>query len=307
MEGCEHYASGGEIEQNRQFHHDPGLAAEAAVAHHGLHHLLTKTGHSRSPDRLKPLHEHMDAHRKGIQALHDSAHGMFGDKPHEMTKAEKEAFYAEADALGKHLESVRLNPASAMEVGGGIGEHAPEHAAMIAAKQAMASNYFDAIRPQPIAPSSPLEPQMGPDKTTLQAYQRQLGIANNPLSVLGHARRGTLLPDDMKTVQTLYPKLAQGLAAKATEGLIEAKSKGAKLSARHMQGLSELLGQPMDSLDSQPMLAAIQFANMPKVGESQGMPQGKGKKSGATAETQKTMKRVDDLYQTPLERLQTGK
>jgi hypothetical protein len=309
QESCPHYASGGEVEENRRFAHDPASAVDLAIAHHGLHHLLTKSGHSQSPDPHRPAHDHMDAHRAGSRAVHSAGHALFDGKNHHESKPEEESHRSGALALGKHLDSIRENPMSALDVGGTLGQALPNHAAMIGAKQAAASNYFNSIRPQPISGESPLDTPMPPDKATQAAYERQLGIANDPLSVMRHTKAGTLLPDDIRTLRAVHPRLADGMAAKATEGLIDSKTRGDTLSDRHRQGLSELLGQPLDSLDSQPYLAAIQRANGVPMGaqQSQGPSHLAGKKSGATAQTQKTIEKVDSLYETPIEARLAGR
>jgi hypothetical protein len=53
-------------------------------------------------------------------------------------------------------------------------------------------------------------------------------------------------------------------------------------------------------------MQAIMHANAGAQAPSQGQPKKQGK-SGATAETQKTINKVDNLYKTSLEKIQTEK
>src|SRR5665213_2708296 len=49
-EDFEHYAEGGQVEANQEFEQNPDLSLDHSIVAHGLLHLLTKTGHSRSED-----------------------------------------------------------------------------------------------------------------------------------------------------------------------------------------------------------------------------------------------------------------
>ena len=110
----------------------------------------------------------------------------------------------------------------------------------------------------------------------------------------------------MQTLQTLYPELAKSIQSQTFESMVDAKTKGYKIPYAHKMGLSFLLGQPLDATMTQPAMMAIMKANAGALAESQGMP-GHHAKPGATAATQKTIAKTDDLYKTQLEKIQTEK
>lgn len=297
-ESCEHYADGSTIQANHDFENHPDLTLDHAIANHGLLHTLTKSGHSKSENQNKPTEELIDHASRGRKSLKSHTEHHF-DHKHEHPEVGKD----EISALKSHLDSIRENPSQLLDTGGFPGF--PKHSAALGAKAAAASDYFDALKPKQAKPG-PLDPAVPPSKLSEQSYNRQLGIAEKPLSILEKVRNGTVLPSDMQTLNTLYPELAHSILTKAYESLVSAKTSGTKISYKHKMGLSLLLGQPLDATMTQPAMQAIMKANAGAQTESQG-PAGPHAKSGATAETQKTIKGVDNLYKTSLEKIQTGK
>ncbi len=293
---CDHFADGGQIQANTEFEASPGLALDHSIVSHGLLHALTKSGHSKSDNLNKPTEDLIDHAHRGHRSLKSHAENHFNSK-HEHPESHKD----EISGLKNHLDSIRQNPEQLLDVGGFPG--LPGHSAALGAKAAAASDYFDTIKPKQPLPG-PLDPVMPPDKLAEQNYRRQLGIAEKPLSILNKVRNGTILPSDMQTLVAIYPDLAKSIQSQAFESLVSAKTKGIKISYAHKMGLGIVLGEPLDATMTPQAMQAIMKANAGAQTESQGMPQ---KKAGATAATQKTIAKVDDLYKTSLEKIQTEK
>lgn len=298
QESCEHFADGGQVEANQEIGANPALTVDHAVVAHGLLHALTRTGHSKSENLNRPAEDFIEHAHRGRKALRSHAEHHF-DSKHELP----ESHGGETEALKTYLAGIRNNPSQLLETGSLPG--LPDHSAALGAKAATASDYFDAIKPKQALPG-PLDPVVPPDKMAEQNYNRQLGIAERPLSILAKVRDGTIIPSDLQTLSTLYPNLAQSIQSQAFEALVSAKTNGTKIPYKHKMGLSFLLGQPLDATMTQSAMQAIMQANAGAQTESQGMP-GKRSKEGATAATQKTISKVDDLYKTSLEKIQTGK
>lgn len=292
LESCENFASGGEVEDNQEFHNNPSLASDYATAHHGLLHSLTKTGHHKSDNA-----EHfMDSVKHGRKSVENHTSNHF-EKNHENIETHKK----EIEALKEHLKSIRENPASLLNVGGNLD--LPDHQGALASTAATASDYLDTLRPQ-THQAGPLNDPQPADPLQTQQYDRQLGISENPLSILGHIRAGTVQPGDMATLSTIYPHLAKSIQDKVGASMIEAKNKETPISGRHKMGLGHLFGDPVDYIHSPAAMQAIIQAQSGQPQPEQPMKTGK---RGPTAETQKTIKETDALYQTPLEALQTNK
>ena len=130
-------------------------------------------------------------------------------------------------------------------------------------------------------------------------YDRQLDIANQPLLALQHAQNGSLLPQDVKTLNTLYPGLQKAIADRVIKQTIELQAKGKTLPYRQRISLQMLTGSsPMDgSMIPTHMQAIIQSQ---ATQQQHNQARGNSMKSPST-QTQKTIDKTTQLYGTPLD------
>ena len=105
----------------------------------------------------------------------------------------------------------------------------------------------------------------------------------------------------MDTLQAIYPHLAQSIANKSFGALVNAKQDGTQITRKHKAGLSQLLSQPMDFVQSPAAAQAIIAANGTQ--QPQGAKGGK-KKTGATAATLKQINKADSMEASPIEERQ---
>jgi hypothetical protein len=294
---CHHFASGGEVEQLHEFMNNPDLAIDHSIISHGLLHLLTKTGHSKSEDPSRVMNDHLEHARAGRKELENHSKNIFekGDRV--------DVGKDHVDALKAHLDDLQENPHKALDVGGSLYDSLPGHAAAVAGKTAAVLNHFKLIKPKAHQPN-PLSDPIAPSRMEENQYQRQLAIAQNPASVYNHVKSGTVEPGDMQTIQAIYPKLYSKMANQTTGALIEAKTNGTELSRKHKMGLGAFLGQPLGYVQSPEAMQAIIAANGPQqTPQQQGQ---KSKRSGATAAELKQLNKVDDMYRTPLEQTKSN-
>lgn len=295
VEGCEHFASGGEIESNHEFMERPSLAIDHAIAHEGLLHALTKTGHSKSENLNRPNEELLDSARRGRKEIASHASSHF-DSKHENPEVSAD----HVKALRDHLDEIEKNPELLLNTGGNLSLQ--DHAGALGAKAATVSSYLSSIKPK-AQQAGPLDSVLPPDKMAESNYNRQLGIAEQPLSVLSHVKTGTIIPSDIQTLSTLYPELTKSLQEKLFSSMVDHKTSGKDIRYAHKFGLSHIFDSPLDYSMSQPGMAAIIKANVGStVSEPiQGEPRGR---SGATAETQKTFNKNAELYATKLDKIE---
>jgi hypothetical protein len=291
--GGESFAKGGEVDFCAlQLEHEPqceffdgGGPIEDHIPHtvlkKGLHHTLTK--------QTEPKKHAGQGERLLNREIENPTSG----------PAKKSE---ETEALKKHLQFLDENPAALLGVGSNAGELAPEHATQIGTLAANAVNHFRGLRPT-ASQAAPLDRPAPTNILEEERYNRQLAVAENPLHVVHHTQNGTLLPDDVDTVKTLYPRLHQTLINKFGEQLIEQQSKGNTPSYAHRQGLSLLMGQPMDSTFSQPAMAAIIASAAPKTPQPANQP----KTTKPTSADIDQFNKTDELYETPLESRQINK
>ncbi len=165
----------------------------------------------------------------------------------------------DTEKLSKMLKEAQNNPDSLMTVGGNVGHYLPEHATAMATAAQTASNYFSGLKPtQPKL--SPLDTQAPPNAVAVAKYQRQLGIAQQPLLALQHVSNGTLIPEDVLTIKTIMPGLYDKLSRKIMEETIKKTAKGESIPYSTRMGLSMFTANHLDSTMSPQSLQSIQQA-----------------------------------------------
>lgn len=255
MESCEHFAKGGGVHENQQFASDPAMALDHMILEKGLHHALTKTGHSKAKHQGAEFLEHANAGRK---KLDNHAKNLLNPDAEPIT-----ANADETKALGDHLDSLQMNPSSALAVGGSLGDSFPDHQLHLAEKLARASNYFDSIKPF-ANHGAPLDKIMPPSQKEKAHYARQLAIAQNPALVYQKAKEAMLQPSDIDTLQAIYPKLHQAMVNKAGDAVVDHKAQGLELPKHAKHGLSVLMQQNLSFIQTPLAMQAIMQANAPE-------------------------------------------
>lgn len=288
---------------------------EKAAEHMRGHPMIGNVAKEHLTPIIRRLHSplmenepHPESLRSSVDYLHSSIKGHNSINTHlpQMYDSKKMGLKPDQkgiESLKKHLDEIQIDPNKALDVGGSLGHYLPDHAMALGNLTATASNYFQGLKPKQNQ-GAPLDMVSPVDKMAEAKYDRQLGIAQNPLLVMQHAKDGTLQEQDLITLHTLYPKLSKDLTQKAQEELVNAKTKGISLTYKQKQGISMLLGAPLDSTMTQNSMQAIIQANSPK--HAPATP-GKGGNQKATKTAVEESDKVNKLYQTPLQSRQINK
>lgn len=206
------------------------------------------------------------------------------------------------ERLDKSLDAFK-SPDTALNVGGSIGHYLPDHQTAAAMMAAQAANYLHTLKPDP-QPATPFDFTPPVDKAAQAKYDRALDIAQQPLMILQHAKNGTLLPQDVQTIQAVNPSVHQMIVENMTHELIDQKAKENHITYHQKMSLATLLGSPVDSsMTPQSMQAVINSAGANMAQQSAG-PQKQGHASQATLGQ---MNKVNAMYQTPTEVSQGSK
>lgn len=182
---------------------------------------------------------------------------------------------------------------------------------MLAAKAATVQSYLEGLKPKSQQPR-PLDPVKPPSAGAEAAYTRQLGLAECPGRALGLLQEGRLMPGDLKTLQTLYPKLLDRMKSHVGVGLIDQEAKEKRISYRMRMKASLLFGQPLDSTMTQSALMACIQGNGDAETTTQGpemnaRSRGESGMRAPSSATQRTISKTDRLYETPLESVEVGR
>lgn len=230
-----------------------------------------------------------------------------------MTKASKNLFKAGAivlpdslipkhsdrQKLDKQLKSLQKDPKPLLDTGGKTAHYLPEQGAALSTVAANATNYLNSVRPG-IKQNGPLDTPQEPTEAQKTQYNRTLDIAQQPLMVLNHIKEGTILPQDIEAIKTLYPELYSRLSNKITSDMIAHTAKNEAVPYKLRMGLSLFLGQPLDSTMSPQSIIAAQMANMSTAAKQGGEQQGVTTESDTTSKkSASALNKLSQAYQTP--------
>lgn len=191
-----------------------------------------------------------------------------------------------------YAEGGEVTPKPIRTVGGMATLYPAQHMMTTAAKGRV-SNYLNSIRPQPPI-SQPILDKHYDDPIKKKSYDRALSIANKPLSVLKHIQDGTILPEHVKHLNSMYPEVHDYLSKKITDRLVNHQKDETKPSDRTVQGLSLFLGSALKSSLTPASIQAAQATFAPKQGVGQQQQQVKKPKKGTG-----TLSDYSKSYETP--------
>lgn len=277
------------------------MSPEAALSHaavgHGLSGLLTKLGRNESLSPQEHAQSYLGAAEKGYGQLLKHSKSVLGSEPVDPPEVKPRK------ALEAHLEQIKANPESMLDVGGSMGEALPEHGALLAARAAQATNYLESIRPTPMQ-GAPLDKVAKISPAAQQKFNRQLDIAESPMIALKYLKSGTLQQQDLITLGTLYPGLLKSMTSRMMERMVDGKSKKS-IPYHQRRSLGLLLGQSLDSTMTPQAAAAIMQANAGS-SKQESQPQKGGPKKASGAELKETSKAAK-LYGTHAQDKELGK
>lgn len=205
---------------------------------------------------LKSAFDTMDAMLSGVHAMDKGADALFKVTT---TKALDHLIPDKATLtkLDEHLSSLDANPEKMMNISGEVGHYMPAHAAALAMTAQNAVNYLQSQKPRSIQ-STPLDKPIDPSPSQQAAYNRTLEVAESPLAVLSRIYKGTLQPQDLKTLNTVYPHIAPSMQKAVFSAMTEHIAKGNNVPYGMRSSLSLFLGQPLDSTFTPGAMAAAQ-------------------------------------------------
>lgn len=277
-----------------------GQTSQANMTHVLEHLAPSIIANDVNPTAFRASNDYLNSALKGHQSVKNESSTLFGDqKRADRPRADE----VSRDQLKEFLSESQTNPEALLDVASNIGHYLPDHAVEIGAFASRATSYLNSLKPMG-AQASPMDKPLSPSKMAEGAWNRQLDIAQNPKLVYQHVKDGTLLPQDITTIQTLYPALYKSMVDEAGESLINAKTKGDKIPYKQRASLSRLMGVPLSSTMTPQAMQAIIKANSSS--ESPQSQEG-GKSDKATAVELKAISQADKLYETPLESRQIDK
>lgn len=275
-------------------------------------HALAPFFNSILPSLVKPLLENSaqggafkDAIQMGLNVVkgeslvNKAAKGVFKATqevlPETLLPSEKKR-----DKLEKLLKNYQTDPIKLTETENQSGHYLPGHATALAQTSITAVQYLNSLRPD-VPKQSPLDSKLEPSVVQKEAYDRALNIAEQPLIVLNHLKAGTMIPQDLVTLKTIYPSLYGSLQQKLMNEMMNSLSKGNQIPYRTRMGLSLFMGQPLDStLGSQGILSS-QSTFQQNVSPTQKAPEAR------SGHSMKALSKISEIDRTPNEARQMSR
>lgn len=248
------------------------------------------SGKEIKPAAFANMVEYITAVQKGAKQLESSTKAVF--KAGKMVLPESMMpSTSEKAKLDKQVQAMQVNPEKMMRVGGDTSHYMPEHGAQMASMAANAVQYLNGLRPN-TDKLSPLDSKPIANPMQKAEYDRALGIAQRPLIVLDKIQKGTIVPQDIIALKTMYPGLYTKMATQLMNNMNDVLAKGHTIPYQTRIGLSMFTAQALDST-MQP--TAIQ--NAQPMGTQQQPNQQQGKPPAASSV--KGLTKMPQTYLTP--------
>ncbi len=152
---------------------------------------------------------------------------------YERRKRQVEELTADPDAFAQRLE----------EHTSGLASHAPNTAQAMQITSARAAQFLASKIPHGPQTLGPLAPEWHPSQAQIDVYLRYHEAVANPLGILKQAAAGTITPEAVEAVRTVYPELFAQMQSAIIEKLAGMRSRPPYQS---ILGMSAIMGYSLD-------------------------------------------------------------
>lgn len=166
------------------------------------------------------------------------------------------------ERVGKAAAALQDRPQDALAQQNDLARHMPDNAASLVAAKTRALTYLTSLKPKP--PHGLPFDDTHVDLMAERRYQRALGVATSPLSVLYHVQKGTLEPEHVADLHAMYPSLHAFMRKAAFSQVVDVKHVDRKPNYSVRQGMSMLMGEPLDSTFLPSNMQAAQLTHLAK-------------------------------------------
>lgn len=180
-------------------------------------------------------------------------------------------------ALGGQVQSGKASDKGIFQ-NPGIANAYPQQNLALTAARSRVSNYLTSLKPDQYPAKLPFD--RDPDQTAQKkTYKKAIKLALNPMIILKDVNNGTLDPNDVKHLNSMYPETISLMQNALTKKIIQSNLDKKKPPYHVRQGLSMLLGADLSS-DTKPnnIQAAQATFNKPQP-STQPQPKSKGTKA----------------------------
>ncbi len=219
------------------------------------------------PPKMQQANRLAQAIIKGDKMVTNSVKSIFDPKS---TYKIAQADPKNVEKLKAFVDKAHNDPTGIMALGSDI---IPEFNGAMTQAASSAVGYIKSLQPPP-PKDLPFDTGVkAPPSAHQDIYNHVLRVTEQPLSILHKVKQGTVIPEEVGAVKTIYPALYQKLQNQITEHLIESKTKGGSIPYKTKIGLSAFLGSPIDTTFTPESIQAAQpmQQNQPPQGAQTGV------------------------------------
>ncbi len=252
-------------------------------------------GSAPSIEGFKSMVEHMDNLIKGEQLIKNTAKSVFHPGVESVFPERLHPSDRDIKTLEKRLDAIwnSQNPDEAVKhlgkASGNLGNYMPDHAEAYTEMATNVANYLKTQKPQTV-PGGLLDTKPPLSSADKHQWERTLKIAQQPLTVLDHIKKGTLTPKDVQDFRSMFPELYAKVGQELVNSMMNASSKGVIIPYKTRLGASLFLGQAMDSTMTPQAIASAQPKPSQPVQQAQGKP---------TKKSSSALSKMPASYKTP--------
>lgn len=251
---------------------------------------------------FKATIDYVSAVAKGERLLNDSTRNLFKGS----AQVIPDHLYADSsknEKLQKSLDHIQ-DPEKMAQVGGSLDHYLPDHSSNAVFTASTAKQYLDAAKPKPVKLGI-LDSEIEPTKEQMALYDRKLSIAESPLSILPLIKNGTILPQDVQTLKTIYPAYYNKMSQEILHAMTEHTEGKGNVPYDLRQSLSLFLGHPLDSTMIPSSMMAAQSVYINKAAQQQDPSQQGSKSKKNTSKLGKISENMETADQHAESRNQT--
>lgn len=214
------------------------------------------------PKAFKTMVEIAHSAYEGNRVLSKAASSVVRDIP-EVLADKYMPKSSDTDKIDKHLKAAELDPSQLTNKTANVATYMPEHAAALGMTMANTANYLNSLRPSK-GKTNPLDSDRVPTAIESATYKRALDIAQQPLVTLDYIKKGTLGPNDIKSLSTMYPALYQSMKTKLMDSMTSHIAKGNIIPYKTQLGMSLFMGMPLNASIMPQAIMMNQTATLPR-------------------------------------------
>lgn len=200
---------------------------------------------------------------RGAKAIFDPTVKGLGSSAGIAAKLSLEDKRGDHKDLSDKLSELQNNPSKLLDLISSNTEHLQDAAPQTSDGLAMAATrglQFLAAKLPTHPNANPFDAPYEPSQSEIATFDRYRSIVENPLLALEQVKQGTIIPETIEALGTVFPKLYDEMKSSVMEQASHMLAKKEPIPYKTKQAISMFMGEPIDSSFTGPSIQANQIA-----------------------------------------------